>query len=278
MAWKDYLPGVGSGLSEEDREVLDELRNQQSEAETIAEPEKEETDEQQNEIEALIENTSKLDAKKNSNKAKQKRQRWRQEAESHQQKVYEYIKKGSKAPESERIELALEAKSEQVDATFARLNAKKMLKNQIVWRFIRMVKEHRTREPQGSDIDVPIGELNGELGQLGTEMQDIWSTVQTELEEALTMMNSMGHVNGDIEIQSGEILQQMEEFDPDTTEPSDFANIGMSVSDNSTEVTEEPTEAEMESMGLSDTGLGGLTGGVTGDGSVDGSPGSTGDD
>lgn len=262
MAWKDILPGAGSGLSEEDRKALDELREQQSEADTT---EGGEEDAPHGELEELIENTSKLQAKKNCNKSKQERQRWRNEAESHQQNVYEAIKQGSKRPESERIPLALEAKSEQVNATFARLHSKRMLKNQIVWRFVRMIKEHRSRDMTGSEIDVPISKLNGEVDHLGEQMQDIWTTVQTELTEVLGMMNSMGQVDDDIEIQSDELLQQMQEFDASTTEPGDFADVGLSVGGTeTTTTTEAPTEKESNSMGLSVDGLGDLSGEIEG--------------
>lgn len=185
----------------------------------------------------LVQNHSRVDARKKRNIASQRHEKFKQEAEKHQQQVYEYIKEGANRSEAERLPLAMEAKIAQFNAVVARVRSFKGLKNQLVWRMVEVRNSMPDPEDLTDDeVDVQLGEMQGEMSQITDEFQHWNASVQSELTELMDVLNSFDFQNGSLEIEADDMLQQMEDFDSETTADDLGHSMGLSINQSTTTV------------------------------------------
>jgi len=171
----------------------------------------------------LVDETSPWQARKRRNIARQRHSNQREEAEKHQQQVYELIRQGSELPESERLPLALEAKSAQLNAIFARTRSFKNLKNQMIWRMVELGNQIQGFSVDEDDeVNVPIEEIEG-IESISAEFEEWDAAITSELEQIVGLVDQFGTGGGNLEIAANDMLEQMANFDPETTAPEDVA-------------------------------------------------------
>ncbi len=180
----------------------------------------------------LVERHSAVDARKKRNIASRRHRKFDAEAEKHQQQVYEYIKEGSDRPQNERLPLAMEAKIAQFNAVVARLRSFKGLKNQLIWRLVEVRNEMPDPDSfSDDDVDVDLAALDGEMSQITDEFHHWHASVESELSELMGVLDAFDMQDGALEIEADDMLQQMADFDEETSPQEVGDDMGLQITE-----------------------------------------------